>query len=70
MKMICLATAHPAKFPKVIKQALQINELPNQGTHFSIEAAKSKCEKVYLCDHHNLEQALIHIMETDWHLNR
>lgn len=69
MKMICLATAHPAKFPKVIKQALQINELPNQGTHFSIEAAKSKCEKVYLCDHHNLEQALIYIMETDWHLN-
>ena len=69
MKMICLATAHPAKFPKVIKQALQINELPNQGTHFSIEAAKSKCEKVYLCDHHNLERALIHIMETDWHLN-
>ena len=69
LKLICLATAHPAKFPEVIKQSLSINELPSQATHHSLEKAKSKCEKVYLCDHSYLEVALINIMETDWGLN-
>jgi len=69
LKLICLATAHPAKFPEVIMQALNRKDLPFQATHYSIENAKSKCEKVYLCDHSHIEEALINIMENDWNLN-
>ena len=69
LKLICLATAHPAKFPEVIKQSLRRNDLPSQAMHHSLESAKSKCEKVYLCDHSHLELALTNIMETDWDLN-
>jgi len=66
LKLICLATAHPAKFPEVIKQSLHRNDLPYQALHNSIECAKTKCEKVYLCNHSNLEEALTNIMESDW----
>jgi len=69
LKLLCLATAHPAKFPQVIMQSLNRNDLPFEATHHSIEKAKSKCEKVYLCDHSHLEEALINIMEIDWDLN-
>lgn len=65
-KMICLATAHPAKFPDVVARALQTDIVPEQGKHHSIEKAKKRCEKVYLCDHANLEEALLDIMNTDW----
>lgn len=68
LKLICLATAHPAKFPDVIKQSLSRNDLPSQATHYSLESAKSKCEKVYLCNHSNLEESLINVMEADWDL--
>jgi len=68
LKLVCLATAHPAKFPEVIQEALNKTELPTQATHHSIEKAKSKCEKVYLCDYLHLEEALTNIMETDWDL--
>lgn len=67
-KMICLATAHPAKFPEVTKSALQVKEMPRAGNHESIERAKTKCEKVYLCDHSHLEEALLDAMQTDWNL--
>ena len=67
-KMICLATAHPAKFPDVVTQALQTNTLPDQGKHHSIENAKQKCEKVYLCDHAHLEEALLEIMNSVWNM--
>ena len=50
-KVICLATAHPAKFPDTIKTALGQEDLPEAATHHSIETAKRRCEKVYLCDH-------------------
>ncbi len=69
-KLICLATAHPAKFPEIIKKALSINKLPKVATHHSIEKAKRLCEKVYLCDHANLEEALTHAMETNWDLTK
>jgi threonine synthase len=69
LKLICLTTAHPAKFPEVIKQSLGRNDLPFQARHHSIEKAKTKCEKVYLCDHLHLEEGLIDIMEKDWDLN-
>lgn len=69
-KLICLATAHPSKFPEIIKQALHTNILPKAATHPSIETAKQLCEKVYLCDHAHLEKALIHAMETNWDLTK
>lgn len=66
--MICLATAHPAKFSKVILKALQTNILPPMATHPSIEAAKRKCEKVHLCHYEHLEEALMEAMERNWDL--
>ena len=67
-KMICLATAHPAKFPEVTKAALELKTMPDAGKHDSIEKAKTQCEKVYLCDHSHLEEALLNVMEADWDL--
>lgn len=67
-KMICLATAHPAKFPEVTKAALQTEVIPQSGKHDAIEKAKTQCEKVYLCDHSHLEEALLDVMKTDWDL--
>ncbi len=67
-KLICLATAHPAKFPEVIKRA--IAKLPGAATHGSIEKAKELCEKVHLCDHKHLEKALTHAMETNWEFTK
>ncbi len=69
-KMICLATAHPAKFSKVVLKALQQTVLPPMAKHHSIEAAKRKCEKVYLCRYKHLEEALMEVMEENWGLNK
>ena len=69
-KLICLATAHPAKFPNVIKKALDSDMLPEQATHESVTIAKRLCEKVHLCDHMHLEEALMHAMETNWDLTK
>lgn len=65
-KMVCLATAHPAKFSKVIKEALQVTQLPSEATHPSIEKAKSKGEKKHSCHHDYLESALMEMMEVNW----
>ncbi len=67
-KLVCLATAHPAKFPQVIKDALQVKDIPEEGKHHSIEKAKTQCEKVYLCGHSHLEEALLEVMKMDWDL--
>jgi threonine synthase len=64
--LICLATAHPAKFPQVIKQALGTDKLPEAATHQSVEDAKRLSEKVRLCDFSNLEYALREAMQTHW----
>jgi len=69
-KLICFATAHPSKFPDVINKALDTNYLPIAATHRSIEKARRLCEKVYLCDHSHLEEALKHAMETNWDLTK
>ena len=69
-KLICFATAHPSKFPEVIKQALHSDILPKAAIHSSIENAKRLCEKVHLCHHEHLEEALIHAMETNWELTK
>lgn len=68
-KIICFATAHPAKFPKIIRKVLKTDTLPSAGCHPSIERARNLCEKVHLCDHAHLEEALLHAMESNWDLN-
>ncbi len=65
-KVIVHATAHPAKFPITIMKTLGVSKLPKEGTHPSIELAKKRCQKGYIVDHPNLEEALIHAMESYW----
>ena len=67
-KLVCMATAHPAKFPQVIKDALKLTKLPDEGKHHSIEAAKVLDEKVHLFDHAHLEETLLAAMTRDWDL--
>ncbi|MFT5708611.1 MAG: threonine synthase, partial [Oceanospirillaceae bacterium] len=69
-KTICLATAHPAKFPLIIKQALKLDQLPEAATHPSIESAKKFCQKVHLCEYDILEPALRNAMLTNWELTK
>lgn len=62
-KIICLATAHPAKFPDVIKKALQTGgALPGQAVHKSLEKAAKVCQHIRLCNCKNLEYALVEAM--------
>ena len=68
--LLCLATAHPAKFPEVIKEALGVKVLPEAAKHESIEEARKLCEKVHLCHYEHLEAALLHAMETNWDLTK
>ena len=63
LKLICLATAHPAKFPKTILSALELDSLPEAGTHHSIEKAKTLCQKGYTCNNEHLEEALMAVMD-------
>ena len=65
-KTICLATAHPAKFSETMKKALTKETLPEQAQHPSIELAKKRFEKVYLCEQTHLEEALMVAMEANW----
>ncbi|MFK7934974.1 MAG: threonine synthase [Saprospiraceae bacterium] len=67
-KVICLATAHPSKFPESTNRALGSEQLPAAAQHPSIERAKRLCEKIYLCDHDHLEEALLEVMESHWEL--
>jgi threonine synthase len=70
-KLICLATAHPAKFPDITKKALNTERsLPEAGKHTSLEKAKEECERVYLCNYSHLENAIRNAMENNWKLNR
>jgi len=64
-KVVCLATAHAAKFPDVIRKALAVDgELPEQAMHKSIEAAKDLCQHVRLCNYDKLASALTHSMQS------
>lgn len=46
--IVCLATAHPAKFPNTTMLALGM--IPDQGKHQSLEEALVACERKYCCD--------------------
>ncbi|MCP4687267.1 MAG: threonine synthase, partial [Desulfobacterales bacterium] len=48
--VVCLATAHPAKFPDVVRAALSLDgDFPDAAVHPSIEASKDLMEHVRLC---------------------
>lgn len=67
--LICLTTAHPAKFPEIIEQISKNKTLPKEATHPSIEDAKTRCQKGYTCDYTHLYKSLINAMETNWELH-
>ena len=63
LKIVCLATAHPAKFPDIIRECLgDETDLPAAGKHPSLEYARRVCQNVRLCDLKNLEFALTDAM--------
>jgi len=64
-KIVCLATAHAAKFPDIVRKALAVKgELPEQAMHKSIDRAKELFQHVRLCDCSKLAQALTHAMQS------
>ena len=64
-KVVCVATAHPSKFPDVIKRSLGVNgELPVQARHDSLDKASKVCQHLRLCHIDHLEHALIDAMTT------
>jgi threonine synthase len=63
-KVVCLATAHPAKFPEVIRKALALQgPLPEGATHDSIERARNLCQRLRICNCSNLAHNLRYAME-------
>jgi len=62
-KIVSLATAHPAKFPEAVAEALgPETDLPDSARHPSIERSRELCQRIRLCDHAHLEPALIRAM--------
>jgi len=58
-KIICLATAHPAKFPDVVRKALDLNNaLPDAATHSSIRQATGRLQHLRTGDCAFLESGL------------
>ncbi len=63
--IVCMATAHPAKFPNVIRKALGAHEpFPPSALHHSIEAAKGVFHHMRVCDCKDLKSALIQAMSS------
>ncbi|MCA1785734.1 MAG: hypothetical protein LC657_07120, partial [Desulfobacteraceae bacterium] len=62
-RMVCLATAHPAKFPDIITGALGTTDLPDQAIHPSLEQMRTRRRHVRICDREHLAPALIRAME-------
>lgn len=57
---VSVATAHPAKFPRVIEKALPTGRsLPESAFHHSIEEAKKADTKVLICTYKELERLLV-----------
>ncbi|MCP4717972.1 MAG: hypothetical protein GY860_00820 [Desulfobacteraceae bacterium] len=63
-KIICLATAHPAKFPKIITKGLG-RDLPPQALHPSLINGAKVCQELRICDCEHLEFALVKAMEEE-----
>ncbi|MBT8354894.1 MAG: threonine synthase [Desulfofustis sp.] len=61
---VSVATAHPAKFPEVIKKALGSNhQLPEAAFHPSLEEAKHADVKMMTCNYEELEKRLVEEIE-------
>ena len=61
---VSIATAHPAKFPEVVRKALPADQqLPGAAFHPSLEKAKQAAIKVMTCSHGELEQRLVESIE-------
>lgn len=58
--VVCLATAHPAKFPDTIQRA--VGDLPAAGKHESLEAARTICERKYICSFEDMMEAVPAVM--------
>ena len=59
-KTLCLATAHPAKFPDVTMEAL--GSMPDSGKHDSIESAKEFCQRIYTCSFQDMHVVIPNTM--------
>ena len=58
-----MATAHPAKFPDLMKKALKITgDLPPKAKHASIENARNKKVRLSVCECPDLESTLVEQM--------
>ncbi|MEM1122533.1 MAG: threonine synthase, partial [Bacteroidota bacterium] len=59
-KTLCLATAHPCKFPGSVVAALGIDQadLPAAARHFSVTAAQRMAERSYSCDYSYMREAI------------
>ena len=65
-RIVCLATAHPAKFPDITRDVLGCgSDLPEQGKHETLERAAKVCQQLRICDLENLEFALVEAIETE-----
>jgi threonine synthase len=63
IKIVCLATAHPAKFPEVTRAALNSDgELPESAKHRSLSRAENAVEHQTICELKNLEDVLVEQM--------
>ncbi len=58
--IVCLATAHPAKFPETIRLAL--GALPLAGAHPSLIEAQTACQRMYICDAAHMQQSIPEVM--------
>lgn len=66
VKTICLATAHPAKFPEIMQKALGCNqedELPAHAFHKTLSEAARLPENKTSCDLEQLENRLVKAMQ-------
>jgi threonine synthase len=65
-RIVCLATAHPAKFPDITRDVLGCgSDLPEQGKHETLERAAKVCQQLRICDLENLEFALVEAIEKE-----
>lgn len=57
-RIICLATAHPAKFPDVIRRALGASALPDAAGHPDLDRAATLPERLTACNLPDLSSTL------------
>ncbi len=64
LTVVCMATAHPAKFPDVIKKALGTDNLVVAASHPSLIAAQMREQKGFFFDNMSVETDLINAMRS------